>query len=309
MRNDTINEQETIAVEGPIDLYEGIPSVPPALVVVYGEQLGKAFYLQDTEQTVGRAGSCDILLPEDSVSRKHAKITITGHVVTAFDLDSTNGLFVNGHRVQQAELEDGDRLHLGETVLKFLSRNNAESKFHEDIYRLMTVDDLTRAFNRPYFLESLKRELSRALRYERSLSLALLDIDQFKEINDTYGHPAGDEILLAFVKLVKRHIRQSDLLARYGGDEFAIILPEADASSALKFCEKLRALVAAYPFPHGKQRLTVTTSIGLQSYTHTDGEILAEQMVAAADKQLYDAKKAGRNRICAGSFAESRPVE
>ncbi len=308
MAKKTINEQETIAVDGPIDLYEGIPSVPPALVVVYGNQLGKAFYLQGAEQIIGRSGDCDIQLPEDSVSRRHVKITVTRNVVTVVDLGATNGLFVNGHRVQQAELQDGDRLHLGETVLKYLSRNNAESKFHEDIYRLMTVDDLTQAFNRPYFQESLKRELSRALRYERSLSLALLDIDQFKEINDTHGHPAGDEILMAFVMLIKRHIRESDLLARYGGDEFAIILPEADASSALQFCEKLRALVAAYPFPYGKLRLPVTTSIGLQSYTHADGELSAEQMVAAADKQLYDAKKAGRNRICAGRFAPYRPA-
>lgn len=295
-------EQETISVEGPIDLYAGIVTTPPALIVVYGNNLGKAYYLQQPEQIIGRSLSADIHLDEDSASREHARITVEHKVTTVRDLASTNGVFVNGHRVQRAPLKDGDRLHLGETVLKYLSSTNTESKFHENIYRLMTVDDLTQAFNRQYFQESLKREMSRALRYRRPLSLAMLDIDQFKAINDTYGHLAGDEILKAFVALVVRNIRQSDLLARYGGDEFAIILPEADRASARRFCEKLRAIIAAYPFRYEQQTLVVTTSIGLQSYVHKDGEKTISQLIAAADARLYEAKKTGRNRICAGVF-------
>jgi len=297
-----VKEQETIAVEGPIDLYDGIVTTPPALVVVYGGNLGKAYYLQQPEQIIGRSLSADIHLDQDSVSREHARITVEQGTTTVCDLDATNGVFVNGHRVQRATLNDGDRLHLGETVLKYLSSTNTESKFHEDIYRLMTVDDLTQAFNRPYFQESLKREMSRALRYHRPLSLAMLDIDQFKTINDTYGHLAGDEILKAFADLALGNIRQSDLLARYGGDEFAIVLPEADRTAARRFCEKLRAIIAAYPFRYQQQTMAVTTSIGLQSYDHKDGEKTVSQLIAAADARLYEAKKTGRNRICAGVF-------
>lgn len=297
-------DQETIALSGPVELYDGIVTSPPALVVVYGHHLGKAFYLQQPGLVIGRASSSAIILDEDSVSRAHARITVTPNETTVTDLDSTNGIFVNGHRVKAAELHNGDRLNIGETVFKYLSGSSVESKFHEEIYRLMTVDELTQAFNRQYFQESLKREISRVQRYQRNLSLAMLDIDRFKEINDTYGHPAGDEILRTFVTLVARHIRRSDLLARYGGDEFAIIFPEANASAARIVCEKLRALVAASPFFFDRQSVTVTTSIGLQSYDHSDGDLTVSQLVAAADTKLYEAKQAGRNRVCSGVFGK-----
>ena len=293
-------DNDTISIDGPIDLYDGIVAAPPALVVVYGRTLGKAYYLQQSEQIIGRAVTSDIHIDEDSISRKHARITVDQNVTAVIDLVSTNGIFVNGHRVAQVHLQDGDRLQIGETVFKYLSGTNAESKFHDDIYRLMTVDDLTQTFNRQYFHESLKRELSRALRYRRNLSLAMLDIDSFKKINDTYGHLAGDEVLKTFSKLVGRNIRQSDLIARYGGDEFAIIIPEADPTAALKCCEKLRAIVASHSFSFQEQTIAVTTSIGLQSYQHTVGELTISQLVAAADARLYEAKQAGRNRICAG---------
>jgi len=295
-------ENETISIDTPVDLYDGIALSPPALVVVYGNNLGKAYYLQQKVQIIGRSLAADIHLDEDSVSREHARVRIERNATMVSDLDSTNGVFVNGHRVHEAQLKEGDRLHLGETILKYISGSSSEARFLEDVYRLMTVDDLTQAFNRQYFQESLKREISRVVRYRRSLSLAMLDIDQFKMINDAFGHLAGDEILKAFVALVSRNIRQSDLLARYGGDEFAIILPEAGPDAALKFCEKLRAMVEAHDFQFQGQAIEVTTSVGLQSYEHTDGGKTVRQLVAAADAHLYEAKKSGRNRICTGRF-------
>ena len=298
-------DQETISIETPVDLYDGIVSAPPALVVVYGSRLGKTVYLQQPTMTIGRDPSSDIHLDEDSVSRRHARIDVSRDATTVCDLDSTNGVFINGHRIRQSELKEGDRLHLGETVLKYLSGRSAESKFHEDIYRLMTVDELTRAFNRQYFHESLKREVSRVQRYRRCLSVAILDIDGFKEINDSYGHMAGDAILQAFVSLITANIRESDLLARYGGDEFALMLPEIAPAPALTVCEKLRSLVATHAFAFEGQTVPVTTSIGLQSYDHSDGEVTRSELIAAADARLYEAKQAGRNCVRAARRAAS----
>lgn len=301
-------DSDTIAIEGPVDLYDGILATPPALVVVYGSRLGKAYYLQQPVLILGRSPSADIIIEEDSVSRRHARVRVSPTATVVNDLGATNGLFVNGHRVSEAELQDGDRLHLGETVLKYLSGRSAESRFHDDIYRLMTVDDLTQTFNRQYFHESLKREISRARRYRRCLSLAMLDIDRFKAINDTYGHLVGDAILKTFAALVSENIRQSDLLARYGGDEFALILPEANRTAARTVCEKLRRLVAAHAFSIEGQTVPVTTSIGLQSYDCLAGETSREQLIAAADARLYEAKQAGRNRIRAGAAGQPPPA-
>jgi diguanylate cyclase (GGDEF)-like protein len=162
----------------------------------------------------------------------------------------------------------------------------------------MTVDDLTQAFNRQYFLASLNREISRSLRYHRVFSLVIGDIDNFKTINDTHGHLAGDYVLKEFVAFVTERIRRNDMLCRYGGDEFAIILPETNRDQALYFCEKIRALVAEHTFRYKNILLPVTISLGVKHFEPSDTSKGVRQLIAEADKHLYDAKQAGRNRVC-----------
>ncbi len=291
-------DELTIIADFPEHLYDQSVSGPAALLVIYGENIGKSYYIEKEEQTIGRSDTSDIHLDQDSVSRDHAVIVSQSDRILIRDTGSTNGVFLNGRRIETAALHDGDRIHVGETILKFISTYNLESEYHQNVYRLMTVDDLTQAFNRQYFLSSLNREISRALRYHRVFSLVIGDIDHFKSINDTHGHLAGDYVLKEFVAFVTQRIRRNDVLCRYGGDEFAIILPETNRDQALYFCEKIRAMVAEHTFRYKNRLLPVTISLGVKHFEPSDTSKGVRQLIAEADKYLYDAKQAGRNRVC-----------
>ena len=145
------------------------------------------------------------------------------------DLGSTNGTFVNDQRGASCTLKDGDQIKVGRSILKYMPGDNIEANYHEEIYRLMTMDALTQTYNRRYFNEALERECQRAPCATRaSLSLLIFDIDYFKKINDTYGHVAGDSVLRQLAVVVKPRLRLQDVLARVGGEEFAVLLPEVD---------------------------------------------------------------------------------
>src|SRR5262249_16093830 len=150
---------------------------------------------------------------------------------------------------------------IGRTIFKFLSGGNIENAYHEEIYRLTTVDGLMQVFNRRYFLEQLDREVSRARRYRRDLSLVLFDILHSKGINERHGHPAGDYVLKQLATVVRGKIRREDVLARYGGEEFAIVLPEIDGPNAISFAEKIRRLVERAPFKFEDKKISVTVSL------------------------------------------------
>src|SRR5439155_383218 len=136
----------------------------------------------------GRSSRSDLPIDQESISRHHARISFDGQRHVIQDLGSTNGTFVNDVTVKTQPLKDGDQVKLGRSILKYMSGDNIEANYHEEIYRLMTMDALTQTHNRRYFNEALEREYNRSLRYRRALSLIIFDIDHFKQINDTYGH-------------------------------------------------------------------------------------------------------------------------
>jgi diguanylate cyclase (GGDEF)-like protein len=266
------------------------------LVVIYGSELGKKYNLNSSSLVIGRSSKCDIQIDQESISRNHSKIVNTGKSILVRDLGSTNGTYVNDEPIDEYVLRDGDLIKIGRTIFKFLTGGNIENAYHEEIYRLTTIDGLTQIYNKRYFLETLEREIARSQRYRRSLSLVMFDIDHFKKINDSYGHLAGDYVLKHLASTVKTKIRREDLFARYGGEEFAIVLPEIDGGNSKAFAEKIRQLVEKQDFRFENTRIQVTISMGVGAIDdeHNDAATLIKQ----ADDFLYVAKSAGRNRVC-----------
>lgn len=265
------------------------------LVVIYGLDLGKKYNVDQKNVTIGRSATADVQIDQESVSRNHCKLINTGQTVLLRDLGSTNGTYVNDELVDEYVLRDGDFIKVGRCIFKFLVGTNIENAYHEEIYRLTTIDGLTQIFNKRYFVETLEREIGRAQRYRRHLSLIMFDIDHFKDINDTHGHLAGDHILRQLAATVKTRIRREDILARYGGEEFAIVLPEIDSGNATTFAEKVRALIERTVFEFEDVRIPLTVSVGVACLTP---ELEApEDLVKLADEKLYLAKEQGRNRV------------
>ncbi|RMH39468.1 MAG: GGDEF domain-containing protein [Deltaproteobacteria bacterium] len=265
------------------------------LVVIYGLDLGKKYNLDKPSLIIGRSSKADIQIDQESVSRNHCKIINTGKTIMLRDLGSTNGTYVNDELIDEYVLRDGDFIKIGRSIFKFLSGDNIENAYHEEIYRLTTIDGLTQVYNKRYFLETLEREIGRAERYRRDLSLIIFDIDHFKKINDTYGHLAGDHVLKHLALVIRSRIRREDILSRYGGEEFAIILPEIDRHNATQFAEKIRRLIEKAVFRFEETEIPVTISIGVASWSPEYAD--ASEFIKAADDKLYEAKMQGRNRV------------
>jgi diguanylate cyclase (GGDEF)-like protein len=271
------------------------PTKEACLVVIYGNELGKKYNLESPSLLLGRGAKCDIQIDQESISRTHSKIINTGQAVRIRDLGSTNGTYVNDELVEERTLADRDQVQIGRTIFKFLTGGNIEHAYHEEIYRLTTVDGLTQIFNKRHFSEALNREVSRALRYRRELSLVMFDLDHFKLVNDKHGHLAGDSVLKTLAATVKARIRGEDVFARFGGEEFAIILPEIDGHNAHQFAEKIRHIVETTDFRFEGTRIEVTISMGVATLDPDESD--PSQLIKRSDERLYEAKNAGRNCV------------
>jgi diguanylate cyclase (GGDEF)-like protein len=211
-------------------------------------------------------------------------------------MKSTNGTYVNDVVIREQCLNDGDQVQIGRSILKFMTGENVEVQYHEEIYRLMTVDGLTQVYNRRYFNEALEREFNRSKRYQRALALIAFDIDFFKRVNDTLGHLAGDNLLRQIATAVKPRLRREDIFARTGGEEFAVLLPEITLEGARTTAEKIRRIVEMTTFRSDQHVVRSTISLGVAALN--EGHDTPEALYKSADERLYEAKQTGRNRAC-----------
>lgn len=167
------------------------------------------------------------------------------------------------------------------------------------------TDTLTGLANYRSFSEALGQEIERTQRSDQPTSLIMLDIDHFKQVNDSWGHEVGNRALVHLASLMLQTVRKLDIPCRYGGEEFAVILPDTDLAASLPVAERLRQAIAAHPVPVAGQQLALTVSLGLSCYTSQEKKT-AEELIAEADKYLYQAKERGRNRTC---HPEIKPVD
>lgn len=265
------------------------------IVMIHGEFLGRRFEIEHQPVLIGRGQDCAIQLQDDSVSRQHCRIVPEPSGILLEDLDSTNGTYVNSQAISTRLLKENDRFQVGRSIFKFLTGANLEHAYHEEIYRLKTTDALTGANNRRAFDEELQREVFRFLRYHRPMSLIMLDIDHFKQVNDTHGHLTGDHVLSRLGELIAARTRPEDVFCRYGGEEFALLLPETDLAAALARAEEIRGAVDRERFVFDDVAIPITISAGVAEAWAGMRE--PDEFVAAADHCLYRAKESGRNRV------------
>ena len=302
----TLNwDQPTVRLnQGEMTLFQslGDPSTRAACLVLYsGSEPGRRFTLADGTLALGRAPDCPVLLDSAGTSRRHAELQVSGDVVQLRDLGSVNGTHVNECRLTDTvTLKDGDMLRLGEVLLKFFHSHSVEALLHDRIYRLATVDAGTEVFSKRYVTDALEREIRRARRSARPLSVLCIDLDHFKTVNDQWGHNAGDQVLRETAAAMHASLRAGDILGRVGGEEFLVVLPETTLADARVLAERVRGALAArcitLQMPDGGEMAhQQTASLGVAELSATMKGAL--ELLGAADARLYEAKHGGRNRV------------
>lgn len=271
------------------------------LTVLTGINAGQVFALDGTDHTIGRGTEADVWIEDGGVSRRHARVSCRsdGRYFVE-DLGSTNGTFVANARIDVCEIRPGDRIQVGPHVtLRFAITDDAEEELQRRLYESSTRDGLTRVYNRKYFSERLTAEVAYSRRHRVKLSVLLLDLDNFKETNDTYGHLAGDMVLRLVSAQMQRLIRVEDLLARYGGEEFVILARSTGKTEAVRLAERIRDSIRELDIPIGDRSLKVTISIGVAALPDVAPDGGPNEIIALADARLYKAKADGKDRVCA----------
>lgn len=268
----------------------------PHLIVLYPQNEFAQIPLERGTVILGRGQDADIRFEDELVSRRHCALSFDGSSVTVEDLGSTNGTFVDGNFVHKQVLDSDNRLQIGKMVLKVAYKDPSEEAFSREIYEAATTDSLTGLLNRQAFMDRSAGELIYARRNNAFVHVLMIDVDNFKRVNDTWGHQCGDLVLKEVARLLSEEKRDSDLLSRYGGEEFLLLMGGITPEDAKKRAEKLRNSIAQHIFSWMDTVIPVTISIGISSRQGFDIKQIND-LIAESDKLLYIAKDCGKNQV------------
>jgi two-component system, cell cycle response regulator len=307
-RNDEQSDQTQLRVAEPPPA--ALMERRPALVSLRGELLAVPIPLDRDEVTLGRALEADVRINDSRASRLHARITVERNAANNSvrciirDLASTNGTLINGQTLTEAVLSEGDKISIGDQLFRFDMLDEIDREFQQQIHRLISHDELTGLLTSKSFFSELRREAAQAEVKSHPFCVLMMDVDHFKEVNDTYGHLVGSQTLEEIGGVIKRALRAGDVAARFGGEEFAAFLLDADYAQGLVAAERVRSAVQNYEFPASRRdagvaakTLRITISIGIAAYPDDAKDPI--ELIELADSALYRAKRGGRNQISA----------
>ena len=271
----------------------------PHLVIYIGNNSGSRYKLKNGSTTIGRSPQADICIEDERISRIHCVIEWTGDTITIEDKGSTNGTYVDARKVSRATLPPGVPLQLGYSIMKIEYKTETEIRSEESLLHRASFDALTGIFNRYHFTKLALMEMAYARRHQLPVGVILMDVDNFKQVNDIYGHQSGDFVLAQFANTVIENKRTEDLFGRYGGDEF-IILPRGEIGheGMLEQCERIRKAIKNFEFCFEDASVRITISLGFHiiEVGKSDTETMLNELIDKADQALYLAKKNGRNK-------------
>jgi diguanylate cyclase (GGDEF)-like protein len=272
------------------------------LTVIAGSEVdfGRHFVLERKRTGIGREKVNDIALSDGKVSKAHCEISVIRsprgiEQISLLDLDSTNGTYVNGEAVVQATLKAGDKIQAGSTVLQLSYSDEIEREYHAKLFDFAARDALTGMYNKRFIVNELENYCRIARRSQRAFSVILLDIDDFKQINDRFGHLAGDEYLKRLAGLIRDTLRDQDIAGRIGGEEFLIVLPETAIEGAMQLAVRLRMNVEGFVLTVQGQDVRTTISAGVCQYQRGMKDV--KELLDLADQALYEAKRSEKNRV------------
>ena len=306
-----LDDERTVHLDptGLFDLSAVSQQRDASFVVMGGVDVGRSLPLSTKEPVViGRDPECSYTFYDEGISRRHAEITYKapGRYIIR-DLNSTNGTFFEGKRVRVHLLEEGDKILLGrQTIIKFVLQDAFDLQYHNKLYESAVRDPLTGVFNRKHFDEHIAAELSFARRHRLPLTIMMIDLDHFKQINDLHGHLTGDQVLIFTAETLSDSLRDEDLLIRYGGEEFVIITRGIPPEGASALGERVRQTIEEMELekPEG-DTISITASIGAVTVSDPTG-IDGQRLLRESDENLYKAKEAGRNRVVASEIRNSK---